>query len=76
MTGAFNEPSRLAERDSSPVTAVSDDRCEGTSMRSLRPPAVLRVFGCSRATLQHGAVVDLQRPLPPLRKLLRDLVPG
>ena len=76
MTGAFNEPSKLAERDSSPGTAVSDHRCERVGVRSLRPPAFLRVFSCSRATLQLGTVVDLQCPLAPLRKLLYDLVPG
>ena len=51
ITGAFNKPSKLAERDSSPGIAVSDYRYKGVGVRLLRPLAFLRVFSCSRATL-------------------------
>ena len=32
MADAFDEPRNLAEGDSSPVTAVPDDCCEGTAV--------------------------------------------
>jgi hypothetical protein len=36
MAGAFDESGKLAERDSSPVTTVSNHRCKGAAMWGLR----------------------------------------
>ena len=36
MADALDEPGNLAERDSSPVTAVLDNCCEGTAVWGVR----------------------------------------
>jgi hypothetical protein len=68
MTDAFNEPGKLAKRDSSPITTVSDHRFKGAAMWGVWAEGNLKQGSFCRSAGRESSpslsFVSWLRPLP------------